>query len=131
MDNDTEPTSNTDEDDFSKLTSDPNLTEEKLRAEMLKYEKAFEEEMNVLAESDSENISEYTSNFFKANAHFAAAQVVWLAMHAESETVRGSMSKYILESAHKVEKENQDPVANIIEGLKKNDGKPQPLNRED
>lgn len=125
-----EQPSNNYEDDFARLTSDPNLTEEKLKEEMSRYEQALEQEMNVKAESDPENIEEYTSNFFRGNAHFAAAQIVWLAMNAESETVRGNMSKYILDTAYKVEKENQDPIANIIAGLKANDGKPQPLNRE-
>lgn len=118
-------------DDFARLTSDPDLTEEKLLEEMNKYEKAFEEEMNVKAEANPEDVEQHTSDFFRANAHFAAAQIVHLAMNAESETVRGSMSKYILDTAYKVEKESQDPIVNIIKKLQENDSKPQPANKED
>lgn len=129
--NNLDPNSDNYVDDYERLRNDPELTTEMLKEELTRYEKALEEEMNVKAEADPENVEEYTSDFFRKNAHFAAAQIVWLALNAESETVKGNMSKYILESAYRVEKENKDPIANIIESLKKNDNKPQPANRED
>lgn len=129
--NNLDPNSENYVDDYERLRNDPELTTEMIKEELSRYEKALEEEMMVKAEAEPENIERHTSHFFKENAHFAAAQVVWLAMHAESETVRGNMSKYILDTAYKVEKENQDPIANIIEGLQKNDKKPQPANRDE
>lgn len=117
--------------DFDRLNNNPDLTEEMVKAELSAYQQALEAEFKLKTDVDPDNVNEYTQEFFKANAYSAAAQIVHLANFAESETVRASMSKYIVEAARDDEKGSENPLNAILEGLKKNDKNRQPANREE
>lgn len=117
--------------DFDRLNNDPELTEEKLKEEMSNYVKALEEEFRLKSESEPENVEAYTNEFFRKNAHYAAAQIAWLSLNAESESVKLTASKLIIEKALKVESDEKDPIKDIIAGLKANDKKKQPQGKED
>ena len=117
--------------EFERLYNDPELNREKLQDEMTRYAKALAEEYELKSNVSPDNIEEYTEEFFRKNCHMAAAQIVWLAGNAESESVRGNMAKYILEAGMRNDDKNRDPVKDIIAGLMANDAKPQPANKEE
>lgn len=119
------------DDDFERLSNDPELTQEKLAAELQAYSQALREEFEAKTEKEPENVEEHIKGFFRANVHTAAAQIVWLSINAESETVKLSASKEIVRLAVAAEQDDKDPVANILAQLKSNDKKPQPANKED
>jgi len=79
--------------DFDELMADEDLTPEKLQAKLNDYHAAFEQEFTVAVEKSPDNVIEYTTDFFKKNVAMAAAQIVWLAGNAESETVAGKDAK--------------------------------------
>lgn len=115
---------------YDELAADPELTEEKLQQELTNYAQALREEFERRNGDEPEEVASHTHDFFKANVHHAAAQIVWLSINAESETVKLNASKFIVSQAVSEEEARQDPLKAILEGLKNNDNKPQPTNRE-
>lgn len=107
---------------FNKLSNDPELTPEKVAEALNVYATALQKEFEEKTQAEPENVAQYTKEFFKRNVHGAAAQIVWLSTFAESETVKLSASKYVVEQAIKDEEDAQDPVRDLLTKLKANDG---------
>lgn len=105
---------------FEQMSNDPTFTEEDLKAELNRYAKALEEEYETNVVAEPENIAEYTTNFFKGNAHSAAAQIVYLAINADSESVRLNAAKFVVQIAREKEEADADPIGNLIAKLKTN-----------
>ena len=103
--------------DFDSLMGDESLTQESLQAELNKYAEAFRQEYETSSQSDPQNVAEYTTDFFRKNVHQAAAQIVWLATNAESESVRGNMAKYIVEQATAESDAAGDPIKELLNKL--------------
>ena len=110
--------------DFDSLMGDNNLTQESLQAELNKYAEAFKQEYELATAASPENVEEYTRDYFKKNVHSAAAQIVWLANNAESESVRGNMAKYIVEAAIAEGDAAGDPIKELLKSLTANDTSP-------
>ena len=105
--------------EFDELMNDPNLTEETLQAKLEQYRLAIKQEYEVAVAEKPEEAAELTTEFFKANSQHAAAQIQWLSIHADSETVRLAASKYIIEKAFKDSHADGDPIKEMIQSLKK------------
>jgi hypothetical protein len=105
--------------EFERLMGDDDLTPEKLQTELNKYKEAYQQEYESSIESDPENIEEYTQEFFRSNVHLAAGQIMHLAMNADSETVRASCSKFVLDMALKESMASGDPVREMLKQLSK------------
>jgi hypothetical protein len=97
------------------------LTKESLQEELNKYVEAFQQEYETASQEQPENVEEFTRDFFKKNVPAAAAQIVWLANAAESENVRASMSKYVIEAAMATANADGDPIKELLSSLSKND----------
>lgn len=95
------------------------LNQDKLQEELKKYQEAIKAEYEASTKDNPDDVEEYTQEFFKRNINQAAAQIVWLSLNAESETVRLSSSKYIVERALKQSETDKDPVKALIESLTK------------
>lgn len=111
--------------------SEEPVTNEEATKALNDYALALREEFEQKTNAEPENIELHTLEFFKANAHSAAAQIVHLANNAESESVRLAASKLVLQSGVKAQEAEKDPLKAILDGLKKNDNKPQPVTKED
>lgn len=104
---------------FEDLDSDADLTRVSLQEELNKYAEAYRQEYETMSQTNPENVSEYTTDFFRKNVHSAAAQIVWLANNAESESVRASSAKYIIERATADSDAAGDPIKDLLEQLSK------------
>lgn len=110
MDNDTPVNDNT----------DPRGEETDAETVLANYALALQQEYETKVEETPDNVQEHTKDFFKAKVHTAAAQIVFLADHAESETVKLNANKFILTQAFADEDKEQNPLAELLKGLKKN-----------
>lgn len=90
-------------------------------AELAKYAEALRQEYEIKIAETPDNVQEHTKDFFQKVAHTAAAQIVFLADHAESETVRLNANKFILTQAFADEETEKDPLKALLAGLTKND----------
>lgn len=93
--------------------------------ELHAYREAIEQEYQTKVANAPDDVDALTRDFFKKNAVAAAAQIVYLSQNAESETVRGSMSKYVIEKAVEDADKDGDPIRKLLEGLQDNDDLPQ------
>jgi hypothetical protein len=94
------------------------LTEADLQRELQNYQKALLSEFELRNNPEEvEKVDQEVKLFFRKNVSVAMAQIVYLAGSAESETVRLNSSKYIIELAREAEKEDEDPIADIIKSL--------------
>jgi hypothetical protein len=119
-----DPTANQPLRDFDSLMGDNTLTPDSLQAELNKYAEAFKQEYELNSAADPSQVHEYTKDFFRKNVHSAAAQIVWLANSAESESVRMNASKYIVEAALAEGDAAGDPIKDLLNRLTKNDASP-------
>lgn len=108
-------------DTFEALAADPELTPEKLQEELTNYMTALRQEFEDKTAEAPENVQEHTSEFFKANVPNAAAQIAWLSINADSESVRLNASKMVIALALKDEQDKQDPLKDLLKGLTAND----------
>jgi ferritin-like protein len=95
------------------------------------YREALEQEYKTKVESSPDNVEKLTHEFFKANAAAAAAQIVYLSQNASSDSVRGSMSKYIVEAAKDEASKNGDPIRDLLKEFTKHDPAAEPAYVED
>lgn len=100
--------------------SDPR-GEEDAELVLKNYALALQQEYENKVEETPDNVQEHTKDFFRAKVHTAAAQIVFLADHAESETVKLNANKFILTQAFAEEEDEKNPLAALLKGLKKND----------
>ena len=103
--------------DLDKLAESGDLTRETLQEELQRYTKAYQQEFETSTKIDPDNVGEYTTDFFRKNVHQAAAQIVWLAANAESESVRGNMAKYVIEKATADSDREGNPIAALLKKL--------------
>jgi hypothetical protein len=93
------------------------LDDENLQEELKNYQKAIKAEYELSKNGVPENVEELTRDFFKTQAAAAAAQVVWLANNAHSESTRLSAAKAVIEYAINDAKDDGDPIKNLIKEL--------------
>jgi hypothetical protein len=89
-----------------------------LEQEYAMAEKAAQAAQATKAAS-TENLQVATRDFFKDNSAHAAAQIAWLAMNAESESVRLRASQYIIERGLADSKDDGDPIKKLLSELTK------------
>lgn len=109
---------NEDFQELNELADKGELTQENLQSKLNEYHKAFAEEFETKTKAAPENVEQYTRDFFKENIHMAAAQIVWLAGNAESESVRLRACSTIVSEALQDARASGDPIKDIINGLK-------------
>jgi hypothetical protein len=107
---------------FNELFNNPDLNDEKLQKHLNEYRAAIEEEFELktkaaIQANDSDSVQELTQNFFKDNTAHAAAQIAWLAMNAESETVRLNASKFIIDKGLADSEKDGDPIKKLLSEL--------------
>lgn len=107
-------------DEFDELNNDPELTQESLQEKLNSYAAAFRQEFEEKSKVAPENVEAYTKDFFKANIHSAAAQIVWLSNNADSESVRLQASKLVVQEALTDARADGDPIKDLLESLGKN-----------
>lgn len=93
------------------------LTEASLQQKLNEYSAALKQEYETKTAASPENLEEFTRDFFKKNVHSMAAQVVWLANNAESESVQLSACKYGIGLAFAQSEEDGDPIKNLLKEL--------------
>lgn len=91
--------------------------EKALQAQLEKYKAAIESEYKLAVENAPEQVAEHTKEFFKNQAAQAAAQIAWLCMNAESESVRLSASKYIIDRGVADSASDGDPIKELLTQL--------------
>lgn len=111
---------------FAEMANDPEFTDEDAKRELLLYSQALRQEFEDKQHAEPENVAQHTQDYFKANSPHAIAQIVWLSLNAESETVRLNASKFIIDHAIKKEDADKDPVSALLRSLAGNDKKKQP-----
>jgi hypothetical protein len=92
-----------------------------LQSQLIRYRAAIEQEY-ALAEkakeaANTENLQAATREFFKENSAHAAAQIAWLSLNAESESVRLRASQYIIERGLADSAEDGDPIKQLLSDL--------------
>lgn len=105
---------------------DEPLTPETLQARLQKYHAAFESEFKLAEEAantEGESSKEITQRFFKEHVPVAAAHIIFLAQNSTSDAVRLSACKEIIKLGLESDVRTGDPIADLIEKLKKNDEK--------
>lgn len=107
--------------DFDELMSDPNLDQKMGETELQKYAKALQQEFEKKSAVEPDNVEVYLKEFWKANVHSAAAQIVWVSNHSTSDTARLAASKFIVQEAFAEEQAGQDPVRDLLKQLAGND----------
>lgn len=90
---------------------------EDVDAVLAAYSLALQQEYETNLATQPENIAEYTKDFFQKNVHTSAAQIAFLALHAESETVRLNAAKFIIMQAFADEEKEQDPLKALLTSL--------------
>lgn len=90
-------------------------------AVLANYALALRQEYEISVAEEPDNVQEHTKDFFQKRAHYAAAQIDWLANHAESETVKLNANKYILTMAFADEEDEKNPLAELLKSFQKND----------
>src|SRR5665213_3571418 len=117
--------------ELSALADEGKLTRESLQGQLDAHSRALREEFELSTKEtpETDNLEKFTKDFFKSHLHSAAAQIVHLANNADSETVRLSSSKYIIEAALVQNEEDANPLAALLKDLVKND--PVPVGNED
>jgi hypothetical protein len=111
----------TDDSEFSELSQladNGGLSAESFNQKLNSYAEAFRQEYEQSTKESPENVEQYTLDFFKKNIHSAAAQVVWLSNNADSETVRLSASKYVIDQALADGERDGDPIKDLLNSLK-------------
>ena len=95
------------------------LTEQSLQATLNSYAQAIKEEyeQTLAAENDLSNVEGYTRDFFKKNVHSAAAQIVWLANNAESESVKLKAATTVIHEALADARADGDPIKLLLAEL--------------
>jgi hypothetical protein len=118
--------------EYDKLVNDPNLSEKTLQETLNAYRLAMEQEFKMAAEKaeTAESVQELTRDFFKENCPHAAAQIAWLAMNADGESVRLRASQYIIERGLKDSADDGDPIKALLNELKQAPTKPKPTSME-
>lgn len=111
---------------FEEMAGDPEFTDEDAKRELLLYSQALRQEFEDKQHAEPENVAQHTQEYFKANSPHAIAQIVWLAINSESDTVRLNASKFIIEKAISKEEADKDPVSALLRKLAGNDKKEQP-----
>jgi hypothetical protein len=99
----------------------PEDNPDSLQSQLARYRAAIEQEY-ALAEkaasaASTENLQVATRDFFKDNSAHAAAQIAWLAMNAESESVRLRASQYIIERGLADSAGDGDPIKQLLSDL--------------
>ena len=105
--------------EFEELMKDDSLTQESLNEKLQQYRAAVEQEFESSVKSDPDNLTEHMHEFFKNNTAQAAAQIVWLAHNAESESVRKDLLKYIVDRGLEDAKKDGDPIMEALGKLQK------------
>lgn len=100
---------------------DPELTPERLQETLNNYAEAFRQEFETSTAASPENVEEYTRDFFKRNIHSAAAQIVWLANNAASESVKLKACTTIVHEALAASSVPEDPMKQLLQELTAND----------
>lgn len=94
------------------------LDEATLMHELQKYQQAIKEEFEMsLKNAPVEDTEEYVRDFFRKNIASAAAQVAWLAIHSDSDSVKLNASKYMLAMAIDEANGEGDPIKNLLKDL--------------
>jgi hypothetical protein len=110
------PDNNGDDED-----NDLELTPERLQETLNNYAEAFRQEFETSTAASPENVEEYTRDFFKRNIHSAAAQIVWLANNASSESVKLKACTTIVHEALAPSTTPDDPIKQLMLELSAND----------
>lgn len=114
------------EGDFDELAAQAEngqLSQETLQQRLNEYSDALRKEFEAQTKESPENVEEYTRDFFRRNVHSMAAQIVWLANNAESESVQLSACKFGVQLAIDEARGEGDPIKELLKSLAKNDSK--------
>jgi hypothetical protein len=105
--------------DLDKMADEGKLTEERFKEELNSYASALRQEFEMSTAAAPENTEQYTRDFFKKNIHSMAAQVVWLANNASSESVSLSACKFGILQALEDARSDGDPIKELLAELSK------------
>jgi len=81
------------------------------------YAQSVREEFEVTVAASPENAEEAKRDFCRNHMAHAMAQIHWLTIHAESESVKLSACKFIADGAIKEANKDGDPIAEIMRQL--------------
>lgn len=104
-------------------TPDNELTPDRLQDELAKYQAALKQEFELAEKAadgfDPLMVEASLKKFWLSNAPMSAAQIVWLAQFADSETVKLKANQFVIEQAKELSEAENDPVKRILMGLMK------------
>lgn len=104
---------------LDKLADEGKLTEDMLQIKLQEYQTAIQQEFESKAVDTPENVEEHLTEFFRKSAPSAASQIASLAMNAESESVRLSANKLIIQYAILEADRDGDPIKDLLKNLRK------------
>jgi hypothetical protein len=91
--------------------------DDKLQKELAAYQAAIKQEYEMSKAGVPENVDQITRDFFKSNAASAAAQIVWLANNAHSESTRLAAAKTVIAEALADARAEGDPIRELLKDL--------------
>lgn len=109
----------TDFNELNRLADEGELTPDTLQQKLADYRGAIEQEFKASTEKNPDDVEASTSDFFKDNIPMAAAQLVWLAHNAESESVQINALKFIIQQGLADADRKGDPIQAVIDQLTK------------
>lgn len=101
------------------------LPEDTAQRMLNNYSEALRSEFEMSIAVEPDNVPEYTHKFFREHVSIAAAQIVHLAVNAESDTVKFSASKFIVNAGMAEAMLEGDPIKDLLKQLQGNDKKPE------
>lgn len=97
------------------------MTEDEMQDELAKYKRAIEQEYeSQIPHAEAEdNVEAVTRGFFKKCTPSAATTIFHLSQFADSESVKFSASKYIIEAGRDESEKDGDPIKEFLNSLGK------------
>jgi len=94
-----------------------NLSNNDMEKILQDYSKAVREEFEMATAKNPDNAEEAARDFARAHQGESLAQIHWLSLNADSESVRLNASKYIVQLAISESNADGDPIKQIMAGL--------------
>lgn len=104
-------------DELNKLADQGKLTMNDMDRVLQEYAKSVREEFEIITKTDPNNFEEAARDFGRNHGGEALSNILFLAGKADSETVRLSASKYIVELGRKESTEEGDPIKKLLKEL--------------
>ena len=103
-----------------------NLSNNDMEKILQDYSRAVREEFEMATAKNPDNAEEAARDFARKHQGESLAQIHWLSINADSESVKLNASKYLVQLAISESNADGDPIKQIMHQLMKTDEHPTP-----